>query len=175
MVATDLYGGQSSTSAIFQGTFQAQAPRATNTYPASIKLGKVGRRFQVSFLNPTVADSLHNQVHVQLTAATGANNVDASQVHMTYALHKNGPWLPVTVTGSTSGAIQADILPAVGVTIPAQKSLTIFIHMQLKKTVDTSGAGAGFHIESYLQQIDTGSGAISTYGDTLAFPVTVRP
>ena len=175
VVATDLYGGQSSTSAIFQGTFQAQAPRATNTYPTSIKPGSVGRRFQVKFLNPTVTDSLHNQVHMQLTAQSGANNIDASQVHMTYALNKFGPWLPVTVTGSTSGAIQANILPALGVTIRAHKSLTIYLHMHLGKTVDTGGAGAGFIIESYLEQINPGSGAISTYGDTLGYPVTVLP
>ena len=175
VVSTDLYGGKSATSNIFQGTFQAQAPRASNTYPTSIRLG-AGKRFQVKFLNPTTTDSLHNQVHVQLTAASGATNyIDASQVHMTYALNKNGPWMPVKDSGSTSGAIQSDILPPLGVTIPAQTSLIVYFHMQLSKNVDTSGGGAAFDIESYLEQINTGSGAISTYGDTLAYTVNVLP
>ena len=141
--------------------------------PTSMRLGD-GKRFQVKFLNPTVSDTLHNQVHVQLTTGPGAtNDIDASQVHMTYALNKNGPWLPVKDSGTTSNAIQADILPPAGVTIPAQKSLTIYFHMQLAKSIDTSGGGAGFYIESYLEQVNTGSGAISTYGDTLAYPVDV--
>ena len=174
VVANELYGGKSATSYLYQGTFQAQAVRATNTYPTSIRLGPDGKRFQVKFLNPTVNDSLHNQVHLQLTAGDGStNSIDASQVHLTYALAKNGPWLPVTVSGSTSGAIQANILPPTGVTIAAQKSLTVYFHMQLAKTVDTSGGGAGFFIENYLEQINTASGAISTYGDTLAYSVTV--
>jgi hypothetical protein len=176
VVANDLYGGQDSTGMIYQGSFQDQAIRATNTYPTSLTVGATTpTNFQIAFLNPATTDKVDSRINFSIFPGEGAtDNVDASQVNLSYSTDGK-TYQPVDLHGSTidDGAIQADILPAAGVTIAAGKTLTVSFRIQLAGGIDTSGGGAGMYFESYLQQIDPGSGAVSIYGDTLAEPVTV--
>jgi hypothetical protein len=65
----------------------------------------------------------------------------------------NGTYHHVALTGGdiTDGEIQGVVLPLGGVTIPANSTLR----------------------EAYLDQVDPADGALSTFGDTLAYPVKV--
>ena len=77
---------------------------------------------------------------------------------MTYALNKFGPWLPVKVTGSTSGAIQAGHSSGPGGDDPRSEETDDLRphatqedrrHQRRRRRVD---------IESYLEQINPGQG-----------------
>jgi hypothetical protein len=179
VVATDVYGGQSATGAIYQGSYQDQAVVATAAYPTKLTVGAPTSTFHIAFKNPTEADLPHVRVQFGIFAGQGAtDNVDASKVALSYSTTgANGAFTNVDLEGSTitDGEIQGVVLPLAGVTIPAGKALTIYFHIQLKAGVSTAGGGAGLAIESYLDQVNPGSGALDTLGDTLAYEVAVAP
>jgi hypothetical protein len=178
VVANELDGGQGATGMIYQGLYQYQAIRASDNFPTTLTLGKAAY-FQTSFHNPSMTPQNDARIQFGVFPGDGAtDNVDSSQMTLSYSTTGLfGTYTPVDLSGSTidDGEIQGVVLPAGGVTIPARSTLRVWYKVTLDPSISTAGGGAGLAFESYLDQIDPASGALSTFGDTLAHQTTVLP
>ena len=178
IVANELDGGQGATAYIYQGTYQRQAITATHAFPTSLTLGQTAQ-FQTTFGNPSDVEARNARVDfVMFPGSEATDNIEASEVSLSYSLTgPSGPYHPVHLIGSTivDGAVQGVALPPAGVGIAPHGTLRVDYRMTLSPRISTAGKGAGFSFESYLDEIDPASGAISTAGDTLARDARVLP
>ncbi len=177
IVGTDVDGGQSATGMVYQGTYQSQTIKANQDFPKKLTEGTAPKRFQTWFINRASTPQYDARIQFGIFADDGStDNVPASKVDLSYSV--NGPagtYHRVALTGGdiTDGEIQGVVLPLGGVTIPANSTLRIYYHISLKTGISTKGGGANLDFEAYLDQVDPADGALSTFGDTLAYPVTV--
>ena len=104
VVAKDALAGKAATADIFQGTSQAQAPTAADTFPTSMVADGLPVTFTTSFANPTATPIVEPAVNLTLFRGTSATNLDASQVQLSYSTTgAAGPFTPIPLTGSTIG------------------------------------------------------------------------
>ncbi len=178
VVANELDGGQGATGMIYQGISRLGAFRAGHAFPKTLTLGKTAL-FQTGFFNPSF--KAQNDARIEFTIFPGdgaTDNIDSSQVTLSYSTTGPlGTFTPVDLSGSTltDGAIQGVVLPLGGVTIAPRSTLRVWYKITLDPSISTAGGGAGIAFESYLDQIDPASGALSTFADTLARQATVLP
>jgi hypothetical protein len=178
VVANELDGGQGATGMIYQGSYQSQAIKATHAFPRTLKLG-ITSHFQTDFENPSSVPAADARIQfVVFPGDDATDNINASQMNLAYSTTgAHGTYIPVHLNGSTvvDGAIQGVVLPLKGVTIRAHQTLRVYYRITLKPTISTKRNGAGVAFESYLDQVNPASGALSTFADTLARQATVRP
>lgn len=177
VVATDALAGKSATVDIFQGTSQAQAPTAADTFPTSMVADGRPVTFTTSFANPAATPIVDPAVNLTLFPGTSATNLRASQVRLSYSTTgAAGPFTPIPLTGSTIGdgaitAVAPDIPLA---TIAAGATTTITYHLAI-----APGAAGGtapndlLRLESFLEQLNPAAGTITVLAETSATSVDV--
>ena len=178
IVGTDVDGGQSATGMVYQGSYQSQTITAGQSFPKQLTEGARPKRFQTWFVNPTSAPEYDARIQFGIFPGDGAtDNIPADKVRLSYSLSgRRGTFHRVDLTGGdiTDGEIQGVVLPLGGVIIPANSTLRVYYRISLKTGISTKGGGAGLAFEAYLDQVDPADGALSTFGDTLAYQVTVH-
>ncbi len=179
VVGTELFGGRSASGLIYQGAYQDEAVIAHAEYPKSLTVDAAPVTFPMTFTNPTSSPVKNAFVHFQITAGDYVTeDVAAGRVQMSYSTTgPSGTFKNVDLTGSTitDGAIQGDFPGGVGVVIGGGKSLNLTVKIALKGPITAKGSSARMMFEAYLDQLNPGSGAVSTIADTLAYTVNVSP
>jgi hypothetical protein len=177
VVGTDVDGGQSATGMVYQGSYQSQAITAEQSFPKQLTEGAAPKQFQTWFINPASTPQYDARIQFGIFPGDGATvNVPASKINLSYSMNgPNGTYHHVALTGGdiTDGEIQGVVLPLGGVIIPANSTLRIYYHLSLKTGISTKGGGVGLAFEAYLDQVDPADGALSTFGDTLAYQIKV--
>ena len=177
VVATDTQGGQSSTGTLYQGTSQAKAPTATDTFPTSLVPGGDPVLFTTEFTNPSDKAIVNAQVDFSIFPANGAtDNVTADQIHLAYSTNgEAGPFTPVKLVGSTvaEGGIEGTLGYSASTTLEAGATLTLTYQISLADSVVNSSDRPLMSFEAYLDQVNPASGAGTNLADTASTDIDV--
>jgi hypothetical protein len=171
VVALEARGGRSSTATMFQGSYRASAPRASDSFPQTLTPGTT-TTFTTTFTNPTKKPIAAARISLDIFAATArSRNLDASKVRL-YAstTGEGGHFTRVKLDGSTvdDGAIEGTIGRLDGVTIRAHSSYTVTYRITIAHGVSTRGNAPQLSFEAYLDQVNAASGSTANLADTLA-------
>jgi hypothetical protein len=180
IVANEAKGGKSSTALVYQGSFRAVAPTASDTFPTSVRAGGTSY-FTVTFGNRTAKKLPFATIDFNIFQATNASpNVTAAQIVMGTSIRgRGGPFTELKLTGSTKvdGAIQGRFVgpTGTGLTIPAHGKITVTFGIALAKSVPSRGSKPVLSFEAYLDQLNPATGSGSTLADTESTDVAVLP
>ena len=102
IVAAEGKGGKSSTSLVYQGSFRAVAPTASDTFPTSLRAGGTSY-FTVTFGNRTATPIPFGTIDFQIFPGTNKSpNVTAAQIKLATSISgRRGPFSPLKLYGST--------------------------------------------------------------------------
>jgi hypothetical protein len=177
VLVTEIDGGLSAESVLYQGTAGKDAPTFTDTFPATMQPGAAAT-FTMTATNNTGKAIPAVRADFYIWSGTPkAKSIDASQVQVAYSTTgPNGTFTNVALSGSTADGnpISGDLGPAGGGPLAAQTPVVYTVKVTLAPGVPTSSAGPLVSFEGYLNQIDSASGSSATLADTTASDVKVK-
>jgi hypothetical protein len=165
-------GGQSADSVLFQGTTQAEAPTIHAKFPSSLPAGGAPSSFTIVVDNPSSTPVPAAQVFISFyPGASGAGQVNASQLHLTYSSTATGPFVTIPLSGDTAkgNSITGYEGPLQGSTLAPKSTATYTFHLSVDASVPKEVNGKPLlGIEAYLQQIDSATGTGTVLDDSYA-------
>ena len=180
IVATEAKAGKSSTALVYQGSFRAVAPTASDTFPTSLRAGGT-TFFTVTFGNRTAQKIPFATVDFDIFPPSGASpNVTAAQIKLATSIRgRGGPFAPLRIFGSTAvdGAIQGRFLgpTGTGLTIPPHGKVTVTFRVTVAASVPSRGKKPVLDFEAYLDQLNPATGSGTTLADTEGTDIAVTP